>query len=77
MRQESIKIPKEITGSNLYDLSHSNFFPDVSQSKGSKSKNELLGLHPKKGFFIAKETVTSEISQSEKDNYMISLKCGI
>ena len=30
VRQESIKIPEENTGSNLFDLGHSNFLLDIS-----------------------------------------------
>ena len=46
MRQESIKILEENTGSNLFDIGHSNFFQDkVCKGKGNKSENEVLGLH--------------------------------
>ena len=46
MRQESIRILEENIGSNLFDISHSDFFQKyVSKGKGNKSKNELLGLH--------------------------------
>ena len=46
VRQETIIILEENLGSNLFDLSHSNFLLDnVARSKGNKSKNDLLGLH--------------------------------
>ena len=43
VRQETIKILQEKTGSNLFDLSWSNFLLAFSKSKGIKSKNKLLG----------------------------------
>ena len=45
VRQESIKILEENTGSNLVDISHSNFFQDMSPRQRKQKKNELLGLH--------------------------------
>ena len=41
VRQKSIKILEENTGSNLFDLGHSNFFARlvVSKDKGNKGKN--------------------------------------
>ena len=44
VRQESTKIIEENTGSNLFDISHSNFL----LGKGNKRKHELLGLHQDK-----------------------------
>ena len=45
MRQESIKILEENIGSNLFDISHSNFFQDMSpKAKESKVKMNFLGL---------------------------------
>ena len=39
VRQESIKILEEITGSNLFDLSHSNFLLDTSpKARETKAK---------------------------------------
>ena len=57
--QESIKILEEDIGSNLFDISHSNFFSrHITKGKGNKSKNELLGIHQdEKLFCTAKETV--------------------
>ena len=50
VRQESTKIIEENTGSNLFDISHSNFL----LGKGNKSENELLGLHQDKKLFHSK-----------------------
>ena len=48
-RQETIKIPEENTGSNLFDIGHSNFsLEHVFRGKWNKSKNELLGPHENK-----------------------------
>ena len=45
-RQESTKILEKNISSNLYDTGHSNFFHDTSpKARGTKEKNELLGLH--------------------------------
>ena len=39
VRQESIKILEENTGSNLYDISHRNFFQDMSpKTRKTKAK---------------------------------------
>ena len=43
-RWESIKILEENTGSNLYDIGHSNFFHDTSPKARETRKNELVGL---------------------------------
>ena len=56
VRQETTKILKENTGSNLFDISHSSNLFDiltryVSGGKGDKSKNELLGLHQDKNMY--------------------------
>ena len=59
MRQESIRILEENTGSNLCDLSHFNFLLDMSLKARETGKNELLGVHEfikTKGFCTAKET---------------------
>ena len=50
MRPETIKILNKNTGSNFFNISHSNNFLDVSPDKGNKSKNKLLGLHQNKKF---------------------------
>ena len=52
VKQESIKA-LENTGSNLFDLSCSNFLLDTSP-KTRESKNELLGLHQDKKFLHSK-----------------------
>ena len=43
--QEPIKILEENTGSNLFDISHSNSLLDMSPGTRETSKNKLLGLH--------------------------------
>ena len=46
VRQESIRILEENIGSNLFDISQSNFFQDISpKAKKNKSENEIWGLH--------------------------------
>ena len=54
VRQESIKIIEENIGSNLSDISHSNFFQDTSSKAREMSKNELLGLHQDKKLLHSK-----------------------
>lgn len=49
-RQKAIKILEENTGSNLYDISLSNFLLDMSLTR-EISKNKLLGLHQDKKVF--------------------------
>ena len=45
VRQESIQILEENTGSNLFDIGHSNFFQDTSpKARETNKKNELVGL---------------------------------
>ena len=42
VRQESIKIIEEKIGSNLFDISHSNFFQDASpKARESKAKTNF------------------------------------
>ena len=49
VRQETIQILEEKTGSNLFDLGRSNFLLDTSpEAKETKAKNELLGPHQDK-----------------------------
>ena len=64
MRQETIQILEENTGSNLFDLGQSNFLLDISLEARQISKNELLGYHQdlkqktkNKNFGTAKETI--------------------
>ena len=56
VRQESIKILEENTGSNLLDLNQPQqlLSKHVSKSEGNKSKNELLGLHQDKNLLDSK-----------------------
>ena len=58
VRQEIIQILEEKTGSNLFDLTHSNFLLDkLLETRGEKSKNELLGFIKIESFCTAKETI--------------------
>jgi len=57
VRQESIKI-LENTGSNLFDLSHSNFFLDTSpKAREARAKMNYWDFIKIKSFCTAKETV--------------------
>ena len=58
VRQESIKILEENKGSNLFDISHSNFFQDTSpKSRETKLKMNFWDFIKIKSFCTAKETV--------------------
>ena len=50
VRQETIKIPQEKTGTNLFDLSHSNFLLDMSQEareiKAKMNYWDLIKIKP-------------------------------
>jgi len=65
VRQESIKILEENTGSNLFDLSCSNFLLNIFKGKGNKGKNELLGLYQDKKLLHSKGN--SEQNQKTTD----------
>ena len=59
VRQETIKILKEKTGNNLFDLSHSNFLLDVSpEAREIKAKMNYWDLIKTKTFCTAKETIS-------------------
>ena len=58
VRQESIKIPEENIRSNLFNISHSNFFQDMSpKAKETKAKMNFWDFIKIKSFCTAKETV--------------------
>ena len=58
MRQESIKILKDSIGSNLFDITHSNFFQDISlKAKETKATMNFWDFIKIKSFCTAKETV--------------------
>ena len=58
MRQESIKILEETTGSNLFDLSCSNFFLETSpRAREARAKMNYWDFIKIKSFCTAKETV--------------------
>ena len=55
VKQETIKILQENTGTNLFDLGQSNFLTrHVAKGKGNKSKYELLGPHQNKNLLHSK-----------------------
>ena len=56
VRQVSIRILEENIGSNLFDISHSNFFQDMSP-KETKAKMNLRDFIKIKSFCTAKEIV--------------------
>ena len=58
VRQESIKILEENTGSNLCDVSHNNFLLDTSpKAREPKAKMNYWDFIKIKGFFTVKETI--------------------
>ena len=58
VRQESIKILEENIDSNLFDISHSNFFQDTSlKARETKAKMNFWDFVNIKSFCTAKETV--------------------
>ena len=58
VRQESIRILKENIGSNLFDISHSNCFHDMSpKARETKEIMNLWDFIKIKSFCTAKETV--------------------
>ena len=58
MRPESIKILEEDTGSNLRDLSHSNFLLDISpKARETKAKVNYWDFIKIKSFCTTKEIV--------------------
>ena len=58
MRQETIKILEDNTGSNLFDLGHSNFLPDTSpEARETKAKINYWDFIKIKSFFTVKETI--------------------
>ena len=57
MRQESIRILEENIGSHLFDISHSNFFQDMSpKAKETKVKMNFGDFIEVKSFCTAQET---------------------
>ena len=63
-RQETIKILEENTGSNLLDLSHSNFLLNMSpQARETKAKMNYWDFIKIKSFFTAKQTINKTKQQ--------------
>ena len=59
VRQESIKILEENTGSNLFNIGHSNFFHDMSpKASETKAKMNCWGFIKTKSICTTKETVS-------------------
>ena len=58
MRQNSIRILEENTGSNLLDIGHSNFFQDISlKAKETEVKMNFWDFFKIESFCSVKETV--------------------
>ena len=58
VRQESIRILEKNIGRNLFEISHSNFFQDMSpMARETKVKMNFWGFIKIKNFCTAKETV--------------------
>ena len=58
VRQETIKIPEEKTGNNLFDLGCNNYLPDMSpNARETKAKMNFWDLIKIKSFCTAKETI--------------------
>ena len=65
VRQKSIKILEENIGSNLFDISHSNFFQDTSpKARGTKAKMNFWNFIKIKSFYTGKEIVNKRKRQS-------------
>ena len=65
MRQESIKILEENIGSNLYDISHRNFFQDMPpKARETKEKMNFWDFIKIQSFCTTKETVNKTKKQS-------------
>ena len=59
VRHESIRILEENIGSNLFNISHSNFFQDMSpKAKETKGKMNFWDIIKITSFCTAKETVS-------------------
>ena len=59
IRQEAIKILKEKTGNNLFDLSHGNFLLNTSLgAREAKAKMNCWDLIKIKSFCTVKETIS-------------------
>ena len=59
MRQETIKTLEENTGSNFFDINHSNFLLDMSpEERETKAKMNYWDLFKIKSFCRARETIS-------------------
>ena len=81
VRWESIKILKENTGSNLFDLSRSNFFLDTSpKARDARAKMNYWDFIKIKSFRTAKETVNKtkrKLTEWEKIFANVSSEKGL
>jgi len=58
VRQETIKILEENTGSNLFDIRHSNFLLDMSpKARETKAKINYWDFNKRKSCCTEKETI--------------------
>ena len=59
VRQETIKIQEENTGSNCFDIGHSNLLLDISPgAKEVKAKINYWDFHRIKSFSTVKDTIS-------------------
>ena len=65
MRHETIKISEENTGSNLFDMTHSNFLLDMPPEE-TRAKVNYWGFIKIKIFCTAKETINNTKRQPTK-----------
>ena len=68
MRQETIKILEENTGSNLFGLSHSNFILDTSPETRETKADELLHVIRINSLCTVSETINKNKRQLTKWN---------
>ena len=62
VRQETIRIREKNTGSNLFDIDHSNFFLDMSpEAKETKAKINSWDFIKRKGFFCTVKAIINKI----------------
>ena len=66
VRQETMKILEENTGSNLFDLGHSNFLLNTSlEARETKAKMNYWDLMKIKSFCTVKETIKMQLTEWE------------
>ena len=60
VRPETREILQQNTGSNFFDISHGNFFQDMSPAERETRAKINLGLYQIKSFFTVKETTNTK-----------------